>query len=150
MRRKYVKLFIVFTALFMFFAVPSVHADEPDDRNFMITNKYVGCGNGIIKKMPSQIPDVTKRLYDLAMIVTPIILIVMGTIDLVKGIMSGKEEDMKKGRETFIKRLIVGMLVFLVALIAKFAVSVVAGNNSNYTRIINCMDCFLEGSSKCS
>ena len=150
MKKKRFKLFMLFIALFMFIAVPNVYADEADNRDFIVTNKYVSCGNGIIKKMPSQIPDVTKRLYDLAMIATPLILIVMGTIDLVRGIMSGKEEDIKKGRETFIKRLIVGMLVFLIALIARFAVSVVAGSNSNYTRIIECMDCFLQGSSKCS
>ena len=148
MRRKYLKVFIVFIAMFMFIAVPSVKAAD-DDREFITTNKYVKCGNGIIDKMPSQIPDVTKSLYDLAMVVTPIILIVMGTIDLTKGIMSGKEEEMKKGRETFIKRIVVGIIVFLVALITRFAVSIVAGSNSNYTRIIECMDCFIGGSSKC-
>jgi hypothetical protein len=147
MKKKYFKIFIVFIALFMFLAIPKVSA--ADDKDFIKTTKYVACGDGIIKKMPSQIPDFTKRLYDLAMVVTPIILIVMGTIDLTKGIMSGKEEEMKKGRETFIKRLIVGLIVFLVALITKFAVSVVAGNNSNYVRIIGCLDCFLEGSSSC-
>ena len=148
MRRKYLKVFIVFIAMFMFIAVPRVKAAD-DDREFITTNKYVKCGNGIIDKMPSQIQDVTKSLYDLAMVVTPIILIVMGTIDLTKGIMSGKEEEMKKGRETFIKRIVVGIIVFLVALITRFAVSIVAGSNSNYTRIIECMDCFIGGSSKC-
>lgn len=148
MKKKYFKLFMVVCALFMFVAPHNVFAEN--DREFMDTQKHVSCGNGLIKKMPSQIPDITKSIYDLAMVVTPIILVVMGTVDLVKGIMTGKEDEMKKSRETFIQRLIIGILVFLIALIARFVVSVVAGTNSNYTRIINCMDCFLQGSSKCS
>lgn len=148
MKKKYIKLFIMFVAIFMFVATPKVFAEN--DRAFMDTQKHVSCGKGLIKNMPSQIPDITKRIYDLAMIVTPIILVIMGTIDLLKGVMTGKEDEMKKSRETFIQRLIVGILIFLIALIAKFAISVVAGSNGNYTRIINCIDCFIQGSSKCS
>ena len=148
MKKKYFKLFIVFVALFMFVATPKVFA--ANDKEFMDVQKHVSCGKDLIKNIPSQIPDITKRLYDAAMIVTPIILVIMGTVDLVKGVMTGKEDEMKKSRETFIKRLIVGLLVFLVALMTKFVISVVAGTNSNYVRIISCMDCFIQGSSKCS
>lgn len=148
MKKKCFKLFMIFVALFMFVATPNVFAEN--DKEFMDVQKHVTCGNGLLKRIPSQIPDITKKVYDLAMIVTPIILVVMGTVDLVKGVMTGKEDEMKKSRETFIKRLITGLLVFLVALIARFVISVVAGSNSNYVRIINCMDCFLQGSSKCS
>lgn len=147
MKNKKFILVIIFLALFMFVATPNVFAG---DKDFMQIEKHVSCGNGLLKKIPSQIPDITKRLYDLAMIVTPIILVIMGTVDLVKGVMTGKEDEMKKSRETFIKRLIVGLLVFLVALVTRFVISVVAGSNANYVRIINCVDCFIQGSSKCS
>lgn len=49
----------------------------------------------------------------------PIILIVMGMLDLGKAVMSSKEEEIKKAQSLFIKRLIAGIVVFLVITIVK-------------------------------
>lgn len=49
--------------------------------------------------------------------VVPIVLIVLGTIDLVKAVIAGKEEDIKKNQTALIKRVIAAVIVFLVPLI---------------------------------
>lgn len=49
--------------------------------------------------------------------VVPIILILLGTIDLVKAVIAGKEDDIKKNQTTLIKRVIAAVIVFLVPLI---------------------------------
>ncbi len=49
--------------------------------------------------------------------VVPIILIVFGTVDLVKAVIAGKDEDIKKHQQTLIKRVIAAVIVFLVPLI---------------------------------
>ena len=53
----------------------------------------------------------------------PIILIIIGTIDLVKAVMAGKDDDIKKNQSVLIKRVVAAIIVFLVPLI----VSVVMG-----------------------
>lgn len=49
--------------------------------------------------------------------VVPIILIVLGTIDLVRAVIAGKDEDIKKHQQTLVKRLIAAVIVFLVPLL---------------------------------
>ena len=47
-------------------------------------------------------------------IAVPLLLIGLGIMDFSKGVFSSKEEDMKKSRERFIKRIIAALMVFLV------------------------------------
>ena len=49
--------------------------------------------------------------------VVPIILIVLGTIDLVRAVISGKDEDVKKHQTALLKRVIAAIIVFLIPLI---------------------------------
>ena len=55
--------------------------------------------------------------------VVPIILIVLGTVDLVKAVIAGKEEEIKNNQKTLVKRVIAAVIIFLIPLI----VSVVTG-----------------------
>lgn len=48
--------------------------------------------------------------------IVPAIIIVLGTLDLFKAVIAGKEDEMKKAQKTFIKRVIIGVCVFLVPL----------------------------------
>ena len=49
--------------------------------------------------------------------VVPIILIVLGSIDLVRAIVAGKDEEIKKHQTTLLKRVIAAVIVFLVPLL---------------------------------
>lgn len=66
---------------------------------------------------------VVRFLLDIVQWVVPIVLIGFGTVDLVKAVIAGKEDDIKKNQQVLIKRLIAALLVFLVPLI----VSVIMG-----------------------
>lgn len=46
--------------------------------------------------------------------IVPGIIIVLGTLDFFKAVIAGKEDEMKKAQKTFIKRVIIGVCVFLV------------------------------------
>ena len=52
-------------------------------------------------------------------IVIPIIIVVLGTIDLGKAVMAGEEKTVKEAQRAFIKRLIYGIAVFFVTTIVK-------------------------------
>ena len=61
--------------------------------------------------------DVIKFILTIIQYVVPVILILMGTIDLVKAVTQGKEDDIKKGQKTLISRAIAAVIVFLVPLL---------------------------------
>ena len=46
----------------------------------------------------------------------------------------------------FVKRLVVAVLIFVVVVIVKFLISVVADSTDN---IVECIDCFLSGTDNC-
>ena len=75
-------------------------------------------------------------------IAVPVILVVIGMIDLTKAVLAQKEDEIKKAQMTFVKRLIAGALVFFVFVIVKMLISFVADDSKN---IMNCVNCFING-----
>lgn len=106
------------------------------------TNSLVSCGDGLLKNIPSLIPRVISIVYTLVQVVVPVVLVIFGMLDLVKGITAGKEDEIKKGQQLFIKRIIVAAIVFFVFVFVKLLISFVA--DSNGSKIINCAECFIK------
>ena len=129
--------------LFIFVMIISLLAFVPFIDVLAATTK-VSCGN--VTEIPKKIPELTSWAMRIIQIAVPIIFVVIGSLDLFKGITAQKEDEIKKGQQAFIKRLIVAVLIFFVVVITKFIISVVAKGSD--TNIIECMDCFLSGSCK--
>jgi len=104
----------------------------------------VNCGN--ITNIPAKIPELTSYFITLVQIIVPVILVIMGSIDLFKGVTAQKEEEIKKGQVLFVKRLVVAAIIFFVVVVVKFIVSVVADTSS--ANIVECIDCFFSNSCK--
>lgn len=105
----------------------------------------VSCGN--VTGIPRKIPELTNLAISIIQVAVPVILVIMGSMDLFKGVMAQKEDEIKKGQQMFIKRLIVGALIFFVVVVAKFLISIVADTSSQ--NIVKCIDCFLRGVNNC-
>lgn len=58
-------------------------------------------------------------------IAVPIVLVILGMLDLGKGVIAGKEDEIKKGQHTFIKRLLAGVIVFFMVAITQLVISLV-------------------------
>ena len=76
-------------------------------------------------------------------IAIPVLLIIFGMLDLGKAVVASKEDEIKKGQQLFIKRLISAALVFFVIFIVKVLVNLVASGSSN--EIWSCADRFISG-----
>ena len=50
-------------------------------------------------------------------VIVPMLIIVLGVIDLSKAVISSKEDEMRKAQATFIKRILLGIVIFFVPLI---------------------------------
>lgn len=96
-----------------------------------------------------QIPNIVHTITTLIKIGVPILLIIFGMLDLGKAVMAQKDDEIKKGQQTLIKRVIAAAIVFFVVTIVQILISVVAPEEQE--EITNCMDCFINGvdGSKC-
>lgn len=89
-----------------------------------------------------QLPAIVHTVILIIQIAIPIILIIFGMLDLGKAVMAQKEDEIKKGQQTFIKRLIAAAIVFFVIAIVKLLVNVIGSNNED---ISSCINCFVNG-----
>ena len=99
----------------------------------------VSCGN--ITNIPSKIPELTSMAMTIIQVAVPIVLIIVGMLDLFKGITAQKEDAIKKGQQALIKRIITASLIFFIVVIVKFVISIVADASS--ASIVECIDCFI-------
>lgn len=91
-----------------------------------------------------KIPNIVSTIITVIKIVVPVLLVIMGMLDLMKGLTAQKDDEIKKGQNLFIKRLISGALVFLVFTIVQLLVSFVADDDDK-ANIATCSKCFING-----
>ncbi len=123
----------------------NIYIKETDDT--LVVRSSVSCGK--IEGIPGKIPEITSLIVTIVQIAVPVILVLMGTLDLFKGITAQKEDEIKKGQQMFIKRLIVGAIIFFVIVIVKVLISIVADSTNDTNNITECIDCFLSGTDNC-
>ena len=94
--------------------------------------------------------NIVSTIINLIKIGVPIILIVLGMIDMGKAVASQKEDEIKKGQKTLISRVIAAAIVFFVVAIVQLMLSIVSGA-TNDTSIWTCV-CELLGNdaTKCT
>jgi hypothetical protein len=107
--------------------------------NSIQNSSKVSCGN--ITGIPKKIPELTSLAITIVHVAVPVILVIMGSLDLFKGITAQKEDEIKKGQQVFVKRLILAALIFFVVVIVKLLISVVADSSND--NISSCIDCFI-------
>lgn len=105
------------------------------------TNLTYTCGD-IGLSFSGMLPYVISMIILIIKIVVPILLIIFGMIDLAKAVMAQKEDEIKKGQQTFIKRLIAAIIVFFVITIVQMIISFVSNDNDD---IGSCFKCFVNG-----
>ena len=106
--------------------------------NFLnVCGTYLG-GAGI----PSNLAYIIYLIVRLIQVVVPILLIVWGMLDLGKAVMAQKEDEIKKGQQTFIKRLIAAAIVFFVVSIVTLLIGLVGGNDGE--GIMGCVNSILQ------
>ncbi|MDO4963237.1 MAG: hypothetical protein Q4E75_03980 [bacterium] len=105
------------------------------------TAEFTSCGGGMLTDIPTSVPRIISIIYTAIEIAVPIVLVIMGMIDLFKAMSAGKEDEIKKNQSILVKRLIAAVLVFFVLVIVKFLITLFADNGSN---IMNCVECFVK------
>lgn len=125
---------------------PNIDKGETYD-NYNSGN-VVSCGNKLLTDIPKILPKTIHLIYLVLEIVVPLLLIIFGSIDFVKAIIAQKDDEIKKGQQVFLKRLIVGVVIFFVFSIVKIIVSFAADSDKK-VKIINCASCFINNDENC-
>lgn len=123
---------------------------------------YVSCGKDIKScpkegaingsaayDIPVAIPDLISYAVTALKIATPIILIIMGMIQLVKGIISQSEDEIKKSQSGLIKKFMAAGMIFFMVTIVQFVINLVS-DSTEKNSFASCLSCFLNGTTKCN
>ncbi|MEG2321919.1 MAG: hypothetical protein RSB71_00305 [Bacilli bacterium] len=102
---------------------------------FLLDMQCAGVG------VPDDIPRIITLIIDVIKIAVPVLLIIFGMLDLGKAVMAQKEDEIKKGQQTFIKRLIAAAIVFFVVFVVQIMFNVIAPNDKD--NIWSCVNCFV-------
>ena len=94
--------------------------------------------------VPVSLVNIVSSIVTIIKIGVPIILIVLGMIDMGKAVASQKEDEIKKGQKTLMSRCIAAGIVFFVVAIVQLLFSVINGSTENNT-IWKCIDNFVNG-----
>lgn len=66
------------------------------------------------KDDPDSIRGLANEILMYPKIIVPILVILLGIIDLGKAVLASKEDQMRKAQSTFIKRLLIGVVIFFI------------------------------------
>ena len=123
---------LLFAILLLIFVAMPVYAEN------------IKCGN--LPEMNKRIPDLVSETVRIVFVAVPVILVITGVIDLVKGIMSAKEDEIKKSQTALIKKIVTGVLIFFMYAIVALVVSMVSGDSkSEQQSMMKCVSCFING-----
>lgn len=117
-----------------------------DKYNFCSPNglAYLACGEGdsAAHDIPQFLPRITSYAIAILKTVTPVILIIMSMVQIIKAIASQNEDEMKKARSALVKKLIAATLIFFVTTIVQFVIKK-AADGSEFASVNNCLSCFV-------
>ncbi len=125
-------LFVVLLGILTFSFCSPVFAKNISSCDSVISSNVI---------IDEKIPNIVSTIITVIKVAVPVLLVIFGMIDLMKGITSQKEDEIKKGQSLFIKRLISGALVFFVFTIVQLIISFVSDDADN--NIMTCASCFI-------
>lgn len=95
------------------------------------------------KGISDSLANMIGYIYTAIKVVIPILLIIFGMIELGKAITAQKEDEIKKAQSSFLKKLVLAILVFLVFTIVQFVVGFAGEDTSDEqadTTVWGCID----------
>ena len=109
---------------------------------FLLDSVQLTCGTSEFT-IAAKLLELITLIVNVIKIGIPVLLIIFGMLDLGKAVIAQKEDEIKKGQQLFVKRLVSAVLVFLVVFIVQIVIGLVASDNDEQTNIFNCVDCFI-------
>ncbi len=94
---------------------------------------------------PLRVFKIIYLLISIARVLIPVIIIIMGTKDLMNAILQSNTDEMKKAPAIFIKRLIAGLAIFLIPSFIDAIFNMVSGYEKTPSQFASCSVCLTNG-----
>ena len=104
---------------------------------------YTGCPG--VSSIPYKIINLTSTIITIFKFAIPLLLIIFGMLDLGKAVIASKEDEIKKGQQLFIKRIISAIIVFFVVVIVQLVVNLAATDDTEAENLWTCINAFVRG-----
>lgn len=85
---------------------------------------YSSCESLFEDESSKNLLKMIKTVITIIKVAIPILLIGLGIADFAKAVFAGKEDDMKKAQEKFIKRIIIAVCIFLIPSLLQFILNI--------------------------
>lgn len=108
-----------------------------------ILDGFTGCPG--VSEVPYKLINIVSALITIMKFGIPVLLIIFGMLDLGKAVMASKEDEIKKGQQMFIKRVIAAILVFFVIVVVQLVVNLASGSDTEASNIWDCVNAFVKG-----
>ena len=106
--------------------------------------KVVNCGG--LNEVPYVPLRFVGRVINIIKVVTPIVLIIMGMVDMARATTANSEKDMDASRKRFMKRIVYAVMVFFVISVVQLLFSILQTSVfKNENNLLGCMTCVLGG-----
>lgn len=118
--------------------------------------KTITCGN--VKGIPRGLTFFSRSAVSIIKLLVPVILIVLGIIDMLRASSANDEKIMKDATSKFIRRIVAAILVFFVVSLIQFVVKTISNsakesNNEDVendaNNIMSCISCFISDKDDC-
>ena len=141
MKKKLLLIFVFVLTLCVFTDVFAIKCDNGQD--------YVACGYGVnaVTGIPTFAPRLISFAIALMRILIPVVLIITGTIEMFKSIISGNQDNIAKGKKKLIGKYVGALLAFFIISFTTNIVKLIArGDEKSVAKA--CFNCFLNN--KCN
>lgn len=98
------------------------------------TKEEIDTSCGLLGSETSKIVTFLSKMFNYVKVIIPILIILLSIADFLKVIFSGKDDDMKKAMDKFIKRIIIAVVFILVPLFISIIINI-SGVTSQYSQV---------------
>lgn len=140
-KKSLILIFVFVLTLLVFNDVFAFQCDNGQD--------YVACGTGVnaVTGIPTFVPRLVAFAIALMRVLIPVVLIITGTIEMFKSIISGNQDNIAKGKKKIIGKFVGALLAFFIISFVTNIVKLIArGDEKSVAKA--CFNCFLNN--KCN
>lgn len=105
-----------------------------------LSGECVVCGSSSIA-IPIAFPKFVSGVIKVVQLLVPLIIIFVGMFEFFKAVINGDDKVYKETTSAFIKRIIAGVVIFLIIALVKLAFNIIGDEGKNS---LSCVSCFLD------
>lgn len=88
------------------------------------------------------LPKITSLIVTVIKVAIPVLLVILGMIDLTKAVMSGDEKVVKENQGKLIKRFVYAIVIFVLVSLVTLVFSII-GTKAEEGDLTSCINCFI-------